>query len=523
MKRFLLLSLVFVAHISFVCAQILSGTVLDQNQKPIQNVNLILVNGSAETLGFTFSDVNGKFSIQMPTDTTSLKLIFRSLGYKSVSMKLGNFKSKQAVIMTSSAIQLKEVNVRGHKITQRGDTLNYLVSGFKQSQDRSIADVIAKMPGLEVKSSGQITFEGKPINKFYIEGMDLMGRKYSQASENLSADKVKSVQVYQNHQPIKSLGKAEFSDQAALNIRLTDDAKNAWTGVVEICGGNTLNGDAKVLYGSKLMAMLFNKKQQNISVYKCDNTGRDIAHEQNYLTKNDVDDQEESGLLKNISAIAPDLDRRRTTFNTTYLASTNHLFRTSHGNDFRIQLDYLWNKEEADLYRETSYNDLNGVLLSEDNDVSAINHSVKSDVTYEVNKDSIYVYNRFHGAWNFDKSYGETTLNGEVSRQNVRPRKHYFTEDFNMILPMSKGRSIDFGSQTTYSYLPGHLLTFEGYHELLTFHTLESHNHVSFRHKIKNFNLSYQAGFRFRSQRMHVSYNDIDSCEKFFQQDLYLQ
>ena len=522
MERFVLLLWAIVANVTMGNAQTLSGTVFDDHREPIQDVSVILVKGSAETLSFTFTDEKGVFSIQMPNDTTAVKLVFRLLGYKSVSMRLRDFKDKQTVIMANSSIQLKEVSVRGHNITQRGDTLNYLVSGFKQSQDRSIADVIAKMPGLEVKPSGQITFEGKPINKFYIEGMDLMGRKYSQASENLSADKVKSVQVYQNHQPIKSLGEAEFSDQAALNIRLTDDAKNAWAGVLEASAGITADDDTKILYGSKLMAMCFSKKQQNISVYKCDNTGRDIAQELNILTKDKYDSQEESGLLYNISSVAPDLDGRRTTYNTTHLASTNHLVRTSHGNDFRIQLDYLWNKEEADLYKETSYNDLKGVLLSEDNHVSAINHSLKSDVTYEVNKDHIYVLNRLYGALNFDRSYGESTLNGKVTNQNVRPRKHYFTEDFRMVLPLSKGLSMSFGSQTTYSYLPGRLLTSDGYHELLTLNYLENHNHVSFRHRIKNFNVCYQVGVILKDQRMHVSYDSLDSREHLSQQDLYL-
>jgi hypothetical protein len=522
MKRILLL-LWFVANLTLVNAQVLSGTVMDENRKPIQDVNMVLVDRSSKTLSFTLTDEQGRFSIQMPKDTTSLKLVFRLLGYKSVSIGLGDFKDKQTVVMRSTAIQLKEVSVRGHSITQRGDTLNYLVAGFKQSQDRSIADVIAKMPGLEVKSNGQITFEGKPINKFYIEGMDLMGRKYAQASENLSADKVKSVQILQNHQPIKSLSDVEYSDVAALNIRLTDDAKNVWAGVLEVGAGLTAGNGSDLLYSGKLMSMIFGKKQQNISIYKCDNSGKDIAHELNYLTKDDADDQEESGLLNNISAVAPDLDGRRTTYNTTHLASTNHLIRTAHDNDFRVQLDYIWNRNVAGLYQETTYNDLNGALFCEDNQTSAIDHSVKSEIKYEVNKKKIYACNRLCGALNFDKSYGETTLNGARTNQNVRPRKHYLTEDYRMVLPISEGRSISFGSQTTFSYLPGRLLTFEGYNELLTFNTLESHNYVSFRYKIKNFNMSYQAGFRFRNQQMHVSYEDTDAREHFHQQDMYLQ
>ena len=166
---------------------------------------------------------------------------------------------------------------------------------------------------------------------------------------------------------------------------------------------------------------------------------------------------------------------------------------------------------------------MSGVLICEDTHVSAINHQLKGEIKYEVNKDNIYVFNRLYSSLNFDKSNGETTLNGIGSRQNVRPRKHYFTEDFRMILPMAKGQSVKFGSQTTYSHLPGRLLTFDGHDENLTLNTLESHSHVAFGHKIKHFNVTYQAGIKIMDQRMHVAYDKTDSRERFSWQDLYLQ
>jgi hypothetical protein len=123
MERFVLLLWAIVANVTMGNAQTLSGTVFDDHREPIQDVSVILVKGSAETLSFTFTDEKGVFSIQMPNDTTAVKLVFRLLGYKSVSMRLRDFKDKQTVIMANSSIQLKEVSVRGHNITQRGDTL----------------------------------------------------------------------------------------------------------------------------------------------------------------------------------------------------------------------------------------------------------------------------------------------------------------------------------------------------------------------------------------------------------------
>lgn len=58
------------------------------------------------------------------------------------------------------------------KMRQMGDTIDYYVGMFKQKQDRTLEDVLKKMPGISVGSDGSISVGGKRINKFYIEGMD---------------------------------------------------------------------------------------------------------------------------------------------------------------------------------------------------------------------------------------------------------------------------------------------------------------------------------------------------------------
>lgn len=58
-------------------------------------------------------------------------------------------------------------------------------------QDRTIEDVLKKIPGIEVTANGTIRFHDKPINRFYIEGMNLMEDRYALASKNIPAGMVK--------------------------------------------------------------------------------------------------------------------------------------------------------------------------------------------------------------------------------------------------------------------------------------------------------------------------------------------
>ena len=215
MKRLaIILCLLQSAVLSFA-QEPLSGIVVDDAGKALAGANVMAYGPDGKVLSFAVTGADGTFQLKK---TAGLERITASfMGFKTVSIPAGQFKDGQQIRMEAGGFQLKEVAVTAERIKESGDTLTYSVGGFKQAQDRSIADVIGKMPGLEVKASGAIEYQGKPINKFYIEGMDLMGSQYALASENLSADKVKEVQVLENHQAIKSLRDVSFSEQAAIN------------------------------------------------------------------------------------------------------------------------------------------------------------------------------------------------------------------------------------------------------------------------------------------------------------------
>ncbi len=249
-------------------AQSLTGRVVDTNRAPLEVVSVVLFEkATRKPLAFTRTDADGQFTLSCP-DKQSGTLIFTLLGYAKDSIDIQHFRSGQMVVLKEQSYQIKEVQIKAPRIAQRGDTLTYPVSVFKQQQDRSIADVIAKMPGLLVNDDGSIEYQGRRINKFYIEGLDMLGAKYAQISENLSADKVKSVQVYENHQQVKMLRGLSFSEQAALNIVLRDDAQNIWQGVVDLGAGSSLQQDADLLCDSRFNSMLFSRKMQTFSLYK---------------------------------------------------------------------------------------------------------------------------------------------------------------------------------------------------------------------------------------------------------------
>ena len=159
--------------------------------------------------------------------------------------------------------------------------------------------------------------------------MDLLGGKYTQASENIDVDKVKKIQVFERHQPIKALKNTSFSEQAALNIVLGDGAKNVWTHTIDLAVGMAMDRKSDFLYNNRLFSMFFSRKVQSISMYKNNNTGKSIGQEVSPMAAY-LDDSAptDGGILANISLPAPDIETARSRFNQTHLFATNWLFKT---------------------------------------------------------------------------------------------------------------------------------------------------------------------------------------------------
>lgn len=123
---------------------------------------------------YTVSGKDGYYRLRFSAETDSVWLRFALLGYKTLLVSADVAACRQEIIMTPSRIDLKEVTVKASPVWVKGDTINYRVDAFRGQQDRVIGDILEKIPGIKVGEKGTVTYQGKPINRFYIEGMDLM-------------------------------------------------------------------------------------------------------------------------------------------------------------------------------------------------------------------------------------------------------------------------------------------------------------------------------------------------------------
>ncbi len=481
-------------------AQTYTGRVQAADGKPLAGASVVATAEGRQTLTYSITDSHGQYRLTLPAHKQPALITIAYMGYQTKTIPFANLKNDMTITLTASGLQLKEVKVKAERLRHTGDTLTYSVAGFRQAQDRSIADVIAKMPGLEVKADGKIEYQGKPINKFYIEGLDLMGSQYGIANQNISADKVQSVQVLENHQSVKSLRGVAFSEQAALNLVLRDDAKAVWTGTADIGLGYGHHG----LYDCRLMGMRFSKQRQALMMYKNNNIGKQLDSEVldlAALLKGRTDTEE--GILSLLSVDAPDLAENRYTFNHSHLLAGNWLWRTGKDSELRLQGNGFMDKTYLQSYHSSTYLTLADLpVIVEEQDVTNTRSQWKGEAHYQYNGAKSFVRNHLKGYMDFNKSVGTMLYDGQGTDLMVRPRKRSVTDDFQLSHTTAQGHVYTIESYWAYHYLPGQLLTIGGTTQRLTLGFLSTQNDVSYKLKMGRHYLNNTFGLNYDHQRI---------------------
>lgn len=220
-------------------AQALNGQVIDDSTStPLPSVSVLLLDSTGTVMAYAISDAKGHFSLTLPDHLpSSARLQASFIGYETMEVPVSKLPSPLVLRLRPSAFTLDEVVIRDAPVERRGDTLVYDVESFAKAQDRTLADVLRRMPGIEVRDDGRILYQGEAIKKFYIEGDDFLGGRYGIATQALQNKDVDKVEIYEKHQPLRMLQGVAEGEGAALNVKLKEDAKMRVRGNAEAVAG----------------------------------------------------------------------------------------------------------------------------------------------------------------------------------------------------------------------------------------------------------------------------------------------
>lgn len=476
----------------------LSGAVTDKATGETMSGVLVTIRpaGTIKVVQFIQTSIEGGFKIKLNAPPENYELHFSMMGFASWTVPLKSGQTVYNISLSEKATELKEVIVKAPSIHERGDTITYIVSSFADAQDKSIADVLRKMPGMEVDKGGGIKYNGQSINKFYIEGKDMLGGRYGIATNNIHQKDVGSVEVMENHQPIKALEDVSFSQNPAINIRLKEDAKSRWVGTMKVGAGFE-----PLLWNGELAVMRFKKQSQTLNTYKTNNTGNDVMRETMSFSMDDfVSLFEKNYRLQEYLSVSPDylreIDRDRSRFNKTHLFTTNNLWSLGKDYDLTSQITYNNNRVTSDNITRTSYFLEDEIITTEATEDAFLkqNH-ILADVTLTANTKIYYFKNKLFAdmQWrNIDMNINGTYPN----RQIASVPHHKVSNDFE-ILKRSGKISYRLNSYNLYQTKPQELTVTrenETQHQKVQAAAFYTNTNTSLSYYIKPVNFSMKLG-----------------------------
>ena len=510
-KKALLIVIMTFNGLNIFAQVTISGQIFSDQYKTIPQVNVTITDSSNMVLAYDITDKNGHFNITLISDLSEVNLNLYVQNFSSHSENIKNNSQNFELFLSPEITHLKEVNITQRPIRQKDDTIYYEVSAFLEQKDKSIADVLKKMPGIEVTYNGQILFQGKPINKYYIEGMDLLEGKYSLANENLPADAVLQVQILENHQPIKLLDNVVHSNQAALNIRLKKNV--ATTGTAELGAGFS-----PLLWKANLTPMLFSKQQQMIASYQGNNLGEDVSLQLRTLTLADLMNQSETqthyNWLSVSNALIPPIPEKRWLNNEIHLGTINYLTKWKNNYDFRVNADYYNDYQKQFSASKTTYflpTDTISIVENQQN--SKLTNHLNTKFSFLKNEKSNYFHNILEFKGNWGNQHGRLdNLTDLIDQKSYKPA-YSMSNRFSTIIPIGN-QYIALSSNTSYeskqenlTLAPGQfseilndsIETFEN-QQTIDFKRLYLENHIGLTKQLGNFTFASKIGSQFISQ-----------------------
>lgn len=400
--------------------------------EPLVGVTCRVFSSSGKICSYGISDKNGLVKLQPHLNDW---LEFSFLGYEKQRINISSNQSPRIhiVFMKPSTVALREVQIKAPPISARNDTLVYRVSAFTKAGDRHLEDVLKRLPGVKVSANGTVSIQGKAINKFYIEGMDLMGNNYNQVTQNMPIDAVTSVEVLENHQPVKMLQGKQLSDKAALNIKIDKSHKSRPFGELE--GGLGLS---PTRWDNRAFVTHIANKSQLLLSGKMNNTGNDLSEETTeHIDVTDLEAFEPiTSPLLTTDLVQEQLPQNRYLYNKSYAGGVNFLRKLSDNSTLRFNTQLYEDHSSRNNSIEYIFGGLHPLSLREDASMKKKDFTIVPILKYELNSANTFVSDELRVSVSKKSAITAILSNESSINETVKTHPSYIQNYFSSSFPV---------------------------------------------------------------------------------------
>ncbi len=199
-----------------------------------EETQVTLLEPDSTVMKVSTCDRDGRFSLIVPVQPSGAFILrFTCKGYQTVykpvkviwrkkktSLSLGLIAMRQLSDMADR--QLGEATVTATKIKfyTKNDTLVFNASAFQLQEGSMLDELIAQLPGVEMKPDGRIFVKGRYVESLLLNGRDFFKGDNTVLLDNLPAYMVQQVQVYEKESEM-----SEMSEMSKLAGRKVDSGK----------------------------------------------------------------------------------------------------------------------------------------------------------------------------------------------------------------------------------------------------------------------------------------------------------
>ncbi len=421
----LLYMILYVVLAASASAQVrVTGRVTDLQNKPVGDVIVKVVSGS-KTMAFTSSNVKGEYALNLnnlPNEEVTLQFTHISYEKESERLSLREKVTKVDMLLTPKSISLKEVTVKADPLRQRGDTLSHNLASFLGKGDVTLEDGLKRLPGVNVSKSGGISYMGKPISQFNIEGLDMLGGKYNLATRNIPADYVTQVEIVRNHHSRK-VEKDVPSNEVSMNIKLSKKAKLKPFGQEEAGVGVASPSRERVKLLLGLTGMMFTDKFQTICSLKGGNY-------KSFARVDMIDHFGGSGVSTPATSLFGGFDggappQGEYLYQRNGMVSLNGIHKIDSTTTLKVNADYSYHRATHDISQSSTYLAGTGdyVTVSETTSPLTKIHLPKLTVNYLKNADRVYLSETFVLKGKFEQNEGDVVSSVALATQHTEQRR----------------------------------------------------------------------------------------------------
>lgn len=182
--------------------RLLTGRLTDRDTKEAMiQTTVQLLNADSVFVAGNITDESGTFRITVP-DNGRYILKISSVGYATTFKDIVVSDNKNTdvgnIILGADAVMLKGVTATAQalKMTVVNDTFVYNAAAYRTPEGSVVEELVKRIPGAQIDDSGNITINGKTVNKIKVDGKEFMTGDTKTAIKNLPTSIVDRVKAY---------------------------------------------------------------------------------------------------------------------------------------------------------------------------------------------------------------------------------------------------------------------------------------------------------------------------------------